>query len=165
MNRTVKTLGLITGLLISSFSVVSAAKIDAVLVDKSDSRLYLKSKGQVVKAYHVVFGANPKGHKQQEGDERTPEGLYFLDYKNSTSGYYKSIHISYPNKRDKQQAKLRGVNPGGAVMIHGQKNGWGWLWFLPQLFNWTNGCIALKDADMEEVWQAVKLGTPIQIQP
>lgn len=162
---TLKVLGLAVVLLILPFSAIYAAKIDAILVDKSDSKLYLKSKGQIVKAYHVAFGANPKGHKQQEGDERTPEGLYFLDYKNAASGYYKSIHISYPNKRDKQQAKLRGVNPGGAVMIHGQKNGWGWLGFLTQLFNWTNGCIALKDADMEEVWQAVKVGTPIQIQP
>ncbi len=163
MNTTVKTLALLIGLLIVPYA--AGARIDAILVDKSEGRLYLKSKGQVVKAYHVVFGANPEGHKQQEGDERTPEGLYVLDYKNAASGYYKSIHISYPNKRDRQLAKWRGVNPGGAVMIHGQKNGWGWLGFLTQFFNWTNGCIALKDADMEEVWQAVKVGTPIQIQP
>lgn len=161
----IKVLGLAIVLLISPFSAIHAAKIDAVLVDKSDGQMYLKSKGQVVKAYHVVFGANPEGHKQQEGDERTPEGLYFLDYKNVGSGYYKSIHISYPNKRDKQQAKLRGIDPGGAVMIHGQKNGWGGLWFFTQLFNWTNGCIALKNADMEEIWQMVRVGTPIQIQP
>ena len=161
----IKVLGLIIVLLLSPFSSAQAAKIDAILVDKSDGKLYLKSKGQIVKDYRVVFGANPEGHKQQEGDERTPEGLYFLDYKNAGSGYYKSIHISYPNKQDKWQAKLRGVNPGGAVMIHGQKNGWGWMWFLTQLFNWTNGCIALKNADMEEVWQTVRVGTPIQIQP
>lgn len=161
----IRVLRLAIVLLISPFFSAQAAKVDALLVDKSENRLYLKSKGQIVKDYHVVFGENPEGHKQQEGDERTPEGLYFLDYKNAGSGYYKSIHISYPNRQDRWQAKLRGVNPGGAVMIHGQKNDWGWLWFLTQLFNWTNGCIALKNSDMEEVWQAVRVGTPIQIQP
>lgn len=155
------------GLILSVFPIcaISAVTIDAVLVDKSDKVLYLKNKGRIVKQYHVVFGANPNGHKQQEGDERTPEGRYLLDYKNAHSGYYKSIHISYPNRLDKKRAKLRGVNPGGAVMIHGQKNGWGWLSFLSRFFNWTNGCIALADRDMEEVWQAVKIGTPIEIRP
>ena len=115
--------------------------------------------------YHVVFGANPKGHKQKEGDERTPEGQYILDYKIEDSAFYKSIHISYPNKEDKRRAKELGVNPGGLVMIHGQKNGFGWLSFIIQRFNWTDGCIAVSNGAMDEIWQAVDVGTPIEIKP
>ena len=81
--------------------------------------------GKEFKKYNVAFGANPKGHKLQEGDERTPEGKYILDYKKTDSAFYKSIHISYPNEQDRKKAKEKGVNPGGAIMIHGQKNGLG----------------------------------------
>lgn len=121
--------------------------------------------GQVLKSYHVVFGANPHGHKEQEGDQRTPEGRYTLDYKKSDSAYYKAIRISYPNREDTASARKRGVSPGGQIMIHGQKNGRSWLAPFAQLFNWTDGCIAVTDAEMEEIWQAVKVGTPIEILP
>ena len=113
----------------------------------------------------TTFGANPKGHKLQQGDERTPEGQYLLDYKNANSLYYKSIHISYPNERDRQEARRLGVDPGGDIMIHGQKNGYEGLSFLAQWFNWTNGCIALTNKDMDSVWEAVPPGTPIEIRP
>jgi murein L,D-transpeptidase YafK len=113
----------------------------------------------------VVFGSNPKGHKQQQGDERTPEGEYVLDYKNTNSSYYKSIHISYPNDQDRENAKKLGVSPGGDIMIHGQPNRWGKFSLVTQLFNWTNGCIALSNSDMDAVWNAVDPGTPIQIRP
>ncbi len=121
--------------------------------------------GIVLKKYHVAFGANPKGHKQQEGDERTPEGKYVLDYKKKNSSFYKAIHISYPNDEDKRQAKEKGVSPGGQIMIHGQKNGIGWLSFITQRFNWTDGCIAVSNDDMDQIWNAVDVGTPIEIKP
>ncbi|MCD6388773.1 MAG: L,D-transpeptidase family protein [Desulfobulbaceae bacterium] len=157
---------LISLLLLSLPSLVfSGKKADAVLVDKSDAKLYLMQQGQSYAAYPVTFGANPKGHKQQQGDERTPEGSYLLDYKNANSAYYKSIHISYPNAQDSANARKRGVNPGGAIMIHGQTNGWEWAAPLAQLFNWTNGCIALQNHHMDIVWEAVDPGTPIKIQP
>jgi murein L,D-transpeptidase YafK len=138
---------------------------DLVLVKKSEARLYLLKSGKVFRKYPVVFGAHPKGHKLQKGDERTPEGRYFLDYKNAHSRFYKSIHISYPNKSDRERARKAHVNPGGAIMIHGQKNGWGWASFIAQHFNWTDGCIAVSNKDMDEIWDAVKGGTPIEIKP
>jgi murein L,D-transpeptidase YafK len=140
-------------------------KADMVLVIKSDSKLYLKKNGKVFKEYHVAFGANPEGHKKQEGDERTPEGRYFLDYKKSDSAFYKSIHISYPNEADKKRAKEAGVNPGGFIMIHGQKNSLGWLSWISQRFNWTDGCIAVSNSAMDEIWNSVNVGTPIEIKP
>jgi murein L,D-transpeptidase YafK len=141
------------------------AKADSVVVVKSEAKLYLMKDGEVLKQFRVAFGANPNGHKQQQGDERTPEGTYFLDYKNANSSYYKSIHISYPNSEDKKRARKRKVDPGGSIMIHGQKNGYGWLWFVTQFFNWTDGCIAVSNKAMDEIWRAVDVGTPIEIKP
>lgn len=140
-------------------------KADFVLVNKSQSRLYLMKKGKIIKDFHVVFGENPHGHKQQEGDKRTPEGRYTLDFKKSDSAYYRAIRISYPNKKDIQRARERGQKPGGDIMIHGQKNGRGWLAPFSRFFNWTDGCIAVTDAEIEEIWSAVDVGTPIEIQP
>ncbi len=140
-------------------------KADLVLVKKSESRLYLMNGKKVIKDFHVVFGENPHGHKQQEGDKRTPEGRYMLDLKKSDSAYYKAIRISYPNKQDTQRAKERGQKPGGQIMIHGQKNGRGWLAPFSRFFNWTDGCIAVTDAEIEEIWSAVDVGTPIEIHP
>jgi murein L,D-transpeptidase YafK len=146
-------------------SLACAEKADRVIVSKAESRLYLERAGQRFASFKVAFGANPHGHKQREGDERTPEGKYILDAKNSNSGYYKALHVSYPNAQDRAAAKARGVRPGGQIMVHGQKNGFGWLAPVAQLFNWTNGCIALSNADMERVWNAVDVGTPVEIDP
>ncbi len=121
--------------------------------------------GLVIKEYHVAFGANPKGHKQQEGDEKTPEGRYILDYKKSDSSFYRAIHISYPNEQDIKNAKTLGVSPGGQIMIHGQKNKPGFFAFITQKFNWTNGCIAVKNFEMDEIWNSVNIGIPIEIKP
>lgn len=159
----------IVAIIIFTFFIPSFAsaieKADMVLVVKSESMLYLIKNEDVMKAYHVAFGATPKGHKQQEGDERTPEGKYMLDFKKADSAFYKAIHISYPNEDDKKRAKLAGVNPGGSIMIHGQKNGLGWIGWLTQRFNWTNGCIAVSNHAMDEIWNAVDVGTPIEIRP
>lgn len=144
---------------------IGSDKADMVLIVKSESRLFLKKNGKVLKIYHVALGGNPIGHKQQEGDERTPEGKYMLDFKKEDSRFYKSIHISYPNEFDKKRAQKRGVSPGGQIMIHGQKNGFGWLSWITQLFNWTDGCIAVSNSAMDEIWEAVDVGTPIEIRP
>ena len=140
------------------------AEVDLVKVDKSENRMYLLDGENVLKEYHVAFGANPKGHKQKEGDERTPEGTYTLDYKKEDSAFYRAMHISYPNEADKENAKKRGESPGGFIMVHGQKNGLGWLTPILQSFNWTNGCIALTNAEMDEFMELVVVGTPIQIE-
>ena len=152
-------------ILLFSGSAYSDQTADSVRVVKSESRLYLMREGKELASFKAVFGSNPEGHKQQQGDERTPEGRYVLDYKNPNSKYYKSIHISYPNAQDRQNARKRGVNPGGDIMIHGQSNGYGGFSTIVQLFNWTNGCIALSNPDMDVVWGAVKPGTPIEIRP
>ncbi len=138
---------------------------DLVVVNKAEGRLYLVKKGKVFREYHVVLGAQPKGHKLRQGDERTPEGRYILDYKNAHSDFYKAIHISYPNTSDKKRARKAQFNPGGDIMIHGQKNGYGWASFIAQYFNWTDGCIAVTNKNMDEIWAAVKAGTPIEILP
>jgi murein L,D-transpeptidase YafK len=143
----------------------SGQKADAVLVIKSESRLYLINKGKRFASFSVTFGTEPTGHKQKQGDGRTPEGHYRLDYKNPNSDYYKSIHISYPNTEDIKNARRLGVDPGGDIMIHGQANGWGWAAPFTQFFSWTNGCIALSNRDMDQVWEAVDPGTPIEIRP
>ncbi len=143
----------------------ASSKVDYVLVNKSEKKMYLFYEGEQVKKYNVVFGGNPIGHKQQEGDQRTPEGKYILDYKKSDSAFYKSIHISYPNEDDKKRAQAKGVDPGNLIMIHGQKNGQGSLSWWSQQFNWTDGCIAVTDAEMDEIWELVQAGTPIEILP
>lgn len=140
------------------------AGVDLVKIDKSEQKMYLLDGEKIIKEYDVAFGANPKGHKQQEGDEKTPEGIYTLDYKKEDSTFYRAMHISYPNEADKENAKKKGVSPGGFIMVHGQRN---WLsWFAPitQQWNWTNGCIALTNSEMDEFMELVNVGTQIQIE-
>ena len=163
-------MNLIIVLLLYCISCVSFADsnlpiADKVLVNKTERKMYLLKAGKKIRQYNIALGDAPSGHKQQQGDGRTPEGRYTLGYKNSNSKFYKSIHISYPNATDRKNAKKRGVDPGGDIMIHGQRNRWGWLSPIAQLFNWTNGCIALSDRDMDAVWKAVNVGTPIEIRP
>lgn len=152
-------------LLLASSSFASEKAIDYVLVKKTKRTLQLLSQGKVIKEYTIALGANPVGHKQQEGDERTPEGKYILDYKKENSSFFRAIHISYPNEKDKERAKAANIDPGGLIMIHGQKNGFGWLAWASQWFNWTDGCIAVTNSEMKEIWALVTVGTPIEIQP
>lgn len=138
---------------------------DKVLVEKSKNKMTLFRKGKEIAHYHVVFGGNPTGHKQQEGDERTPEGKYVLDFKKPNSAYYKAIHISYPNAQDIARAKAKGKSAGGDIMIHGQKNGFEALQAQTQKYNWTIGCIALTNEDMDLFWNKIKTPTAIEIIP
>lgn len=155
----------ITILLVILFlPVLLFAEVDLVKIKKSKNKMFLLENGNIVKEYHVAFGANPKGHKQQEGDERTPEGRYKLDYKKENSSFYRAMHINYPNLQDKENAKKLGVSPGGFIMVHGQRNWFGWLALITQRFNWTNGCIALTNSEMDEFMELVKVGTEIQIE-
>jgi murein L,D-transpeptidase YafK len=158
----IRHLFLFAALTLLSFAAL-AETVDSVLVDKSDEKLYLLKDSSVIAEYSVAFGANPEGHKQQEGDERTPEGHYTLDFKKADSSFYRAIRISYPNDADKQSAAQRGVDPGGAIMIHGQRNWLGWLSFITQRFNWTDGCIAVTNSEMDEIWRMVAVPTPIEI--
>ncbi|WP_010323823.1 L,D-transpeptidase family protein [Marinobacterium stanieri] len=147
-----------------SLSVSPAfASADRVLVDKSDRKMTLYNQGHVVAYFEVSLGGAPQGHKTQEGDQKTPEGAYVLDYKNENSSFYRSLHVSYPNAVDRAQAEKRGVSPGGMIMVHGQRNGFGWLSSIMQNFDWTDGCIAITNDEMDEFMELVEPGTPIEI--
>lgn len=121
--------------------------------------MLLLSGDSVLRSYRVALGPNPVGHKQQEGDGRTPEGRYRIDWRNPKSRYHLSLHISYPNESDQRCAEEAGVSPGGDIMIHGQKDG------HPCEGDWTQGCIAIRNVEMDEVWRLVPDGTAIEIYP
>lgn len=140
-------------------------KAEMVLVKKSEGKLFLISNGKPFREFRIALGPKPRGPKQIYGDERTPEGEYTLDRKNSASAFYKSIRISYPNEFDRERAEKMGADPGGSIMIHGQPKQKKWPEELAQTFNWTNGCIAVTDGQMDEIWDSVEVGTPIRIQP
>jgi murein L,D-transpeptidase YafK len=154
----------ICALMITAFPAFAAERVDLVRVDKSERRLDLIGDGKVVRSYGIALGGDPIGHKHQEGDQRTPEGNYVLDWRNPNSIAHKSLHISYPNADDLAVAKARNVDAGGMIMIHGQPNGFGWWGWLLQLVDWTDGCIAVTDSDMDEIWALVADGTPIEIE-
>ena len=138
---------------------------DLVIIEKDARLLHLMLDGTPFRTFKIALGMVPVGDKKQEGDFKTPEGRYILDRRNPDSDYFLSIHISYPNKRDREYARRRGMDPGGDIMIHGQPNGYGWAAPVLQLFSWTDGCIALSDSNMDAIWEAVDPGTPIEIQP
>ena len=150
-----------------SVSAMDLPKADRVLVKKAERKLVLLKDGEIFRNYDIALGDSPTGHKQFEGDERTPEGNYTLDWRNSNSKFYRSIHISYPNSQDQQFAKNKGKSPGGMIMIHGQPNKSKdpvSAWILDQM-DWTDGCIAVKNDEMDEIWAAIDNGTPIEIHP
>lgn len=138
---------------------------DRVVVTKSERRLYLYKGEEVLRSYEIALGKNPVGHKLRRGDKRTPEGRYTLDRRNPQSRFYRSIHVSYPNQRDRRRAEARGVNPGGDIMIHGVPNRYrdGQEFFIG--WDWTEGCIAVTNDDMKEIWALVSDNTPIEIYP
>ena len=123
----------------------------------------LLRQGKPLKVYRSALGSTPIGHKVREGDGRTPEGSYRIDFRKHNSSFHRALHVSYPNARDIQVATSKGVNPGGAIMIHGARNGFGCLGSLHHLVDWTAGCIAMTNWEIEELWRAVPDGTPIKI--
>ncbi len=141
------------------------ARADRVRVDKRDRTLTLLRGGQPLKTYTVSLGGAPAGHKRREGDERTPEGRYLLDYRNPNSANHRALHVSYPDSSDVARARAAGVPPGGMIMVHGIVNGLGWMGRLHRLVDWTDGCIAVTNREMDEIWRAVPDGTPIDIRP
>jgi murein L,D-transpeptidase YafK len=143
----------------------NALRADRVLVLKQERTLRLMSAGKVIKTYKIALGENPLGPKTRQGDHKTPEGTYILDSRNLHSQFYKSIHISYPNAQDRAAARKQGVSPGGDVFIHGLPNGYGWIGKEHRMKDWTDGCIAVTDQEMDEIWRAVPNGTPIEIRP
>lgn len=140
-------------------------QIDKLVVLKSRRQLLAYSNGQIIKTYRISLGRRPDGDKQFEGDKKTPEGIYFINDKNPNSGYHKNLGISYPNKDDIENAKRLGKSAGGDVKIHGLRNKTGIIGKFHRWFNWTLGCIAVTDEEIDELYSAVKIGTSIEIKP
>ena len=143
----------------------SIVKADKVVVIKGERSLLLLKNGEVLKSYKVALGKNPIGPKMRRGDERTPEGTYYLDRRNPNSRFHRSLHISYPNTQDIENAREHGVSPGSNIMIHGLPNGYGFLGDWHRSKDWTKGCIAVTDSEIDEIWTLVSDGTPIEIRP
>lgn len=140
-------------------------RADRVVVSKSDRTLSLYSGDALLRTYQISLGRNPLGTKTQQGDGRTPEGLYFIDYHKADSSFHRALHVSYPSASDLDGAKARSIDPGGLIMVHGIRNGLGWLGRAHRLVDWTDGCIAVTDSEIEEIYRAVSDGTPIEIRP
>lgn len=143
--------------------------IQNIHVYKSARVVRLIHQGEIVREYPMRLGFDPIGHKQQEGDGKTPEGRYSIDWRNPNSAFYKSLHISYPNTQDRSAAVRRGVSPGGEIMIHGSTTSTvakqpGMMQYLPQS-DWTLGCISVRNVDIDEIWKLVKNNTQIEIYP
>lgn len=144
---------------------IAREPVDLVIIYKNERLLELKSQGHVVRSFDIALGAQPVGHKLLEGDSRTPEGVYTLDWRNAHSQFHRSMHISYPREDDQAAARRRGVSPGGLVMIHGLPNGRGADDMNHPSNDWTNGCIAVTNDEMDEIWSLVEDGTTIIIYP
>jgi len=161
---------LISGILVLAvglygFAEDSSIRADRIVVYKHERKLVLMSQGKELKSYHVALGGEPDGPKTRQGDHRTPEGSYVLDSRNPNSQFYKAFHISYPNAHDVAAAKKLGVSPGGDIMLHGLPKQYAWLGKAHALHDWTDGCIAVTDEEMDELWKLVRVGTPIDIKP
>ena len=151
-------------MVLTSAAHADSPSVDRIVVYKHQRRMVLLAHGRPLKSYRVALGLDPIGAKHREGDHRTPEGTYVLDWRNDQSKYYKSLHISYPSPEDLKRAEHAGVRPGGAIMLHGTP---------PEFaapkgqkpYDWTEGCIAVTNPEMDEILKLVAVGTPIEIRP
>jgi murein L,D-transpeptidase YafK len=150
---------------LSSFCDDPVAAVDRIVVYKHERKLVLQFRGKELKSYRVALGGEPVGPKTRQGDHRTPEGSYVLDSRNPNSRFHKAFHISYPSAKDITAAKKLGVAPGGDIMLHGLPKEYAWVGKTHTLHDWTDGCIAITNEEMDEVWKIVRVGTPIDIKP
>jgi murein L,D-transpeptidase YafK len=158
----------LTGFAIIALLVTPAAYarfVDRVVIEKSSRTMMLLAGNEVYRTYFVALGGDPEGHKVREGDQRTPEGVYSIIARNPRSQFYKGLLISYPNAADLARAQALGVDPGGQIMIHGLRNGLEWMGERHRRQDWTEGCIAVTNYEIEEIWQLVDIGTPVEIRP
>ncbi len=144
---------------------IRKGQVSKVLIEKRERRLTLIAKDSALKSYRIALGGNPNGPKERQGDDKTPEGTYIIDSRNTDSAYHLSLHISYPSEKDLRRARELGVSPGGDIMIHGLKNGFSWIGDSHALVDWTKGCIAVTDEEIEEIADLVPNGTIVEIRP
>jgi murein L,D-transpeptidase YafK len=147
--------------------ILSAESIqaDRIVIVKSKRILLLFKEGEILRAYVIALGQQPDGHKTAAGDKKTPEGTYRIDSRNARSKFHKSLHISYPNRRDVRTARKLGIAPGGGIMIHGLTEDMKEIAELHRFMDWTDGCIAVTNEEIDEIWELVPVGTPIEIKP
>lgn len=166
-----KLLGAVIALFAMSGAAADAALktgpglADYVLVEKSARKMHLLRDGEILRTFDISLGLSPDGAKRMEGDFRTPEGLYYLELKNPNSDFFLSIKISYPSSDDRQQARRLGVDPGGQIMIHGNPNEPRYPISYYRGRDWTDGCIAVSNSDMVDIWLMTEKSTPIEIRP
>jgi murein L,D-transpeptidase YafK len=141
------------------------ALIDSIVVEKKARKLILFRDGKPARTYLVALGGNPLGDKLRAGDRRTPEGLFYIDARQPNSKYHLALHISYPDAAHRARSQAIGAEPGGDIMIHGLPNGLGKAGATHRLNDWTNGCVALTDEEIEQIWSVVPIGTPVEIKP
>lgn len=146
-------------------SLPKHAVIDKLIVEKSERKMTAFSGNIAIKQYRIALSKQPKGHKEFEGDMKTPEGVYTIFDKNPNSSYYKNLGVSYPNEEDRAYAASIQKKPGGDIKIHGLRNGRGYIGRFHRWVDWTYGCIAVTNAEMEELYHAVKIGATIEIYP
>jgi murein L,D-transpeptidase YafK len=143
----------------------TASSADRIIVYKAKRTMLLMRQGRELRSYRIALGRTPVGPKQQQGDGKTPEGTYQISGRNPGSSFHKSLRISYPNAADRARARREGVDPGGDIMIHGLPNGRGALGTAHLLSDWTEGCIAVTNEEIEEIWRIVPNGIPVEIHP
>jgi len=165
-NKTFKLFAPLLLLLLSSAPQAGDFPVaDKVVIEKTARQLHLLQKGRIFRTFKIALGMMPVGDKKMEGDLKTPEGSYLLDARNPNSEFFLSIHVSYPNPVDRREAAAEGVDPGGAIMIHGQPNRPSRSEAYYRTQDWTNGCIAVSNSDMIDIWLMTGENTPIEIKP
>ena len=152
-------------LALSTLKLSALPHADRIIIHKKERTMELMRAGQAIKTYKIALGGEPVGPKMRQGDHRTPEGVYVIDRRNAQSQFHRSLHISYPSASDRERARKVGVSPGGDIFIHGLPNGYGFIGSAHRVRDWTDGCIAVTDQEIEEVWTLVDNGTLVEIRP
>lgn len=159
------SLPLLLVLVLAPAWAANPGQADRIVVYKAQRKMELLRDGKVIKTYKVALGSNPVGPKTRQGDHRTPEGVYRIDSKNAHSRFHLALHVSYPDAKDRERARKLGASPGGDIMIHGLPDRYAYLGLLQSKYDWTDGCIAVSNSEIEEIWKLVPVGTPVEIRP
>ena len=149
----------------SAFNFAQTTTADRIIIEKSARTMKLMRRGEILKTYKVALSRVPVGAKERTGDHKVPEGEYIVDSKNQQSRFHLALHISYPNAKDRERAHKLGVAPGGNIEIHGLNNTYSWVGGLQRQVDWTDGCIAVTNPEIEEIFPRVPVGTPVEIRP
>ncbi len=160
-----RTLGRLLVFVFLASAAFAQTSVDRIVVLKRKHRMLLMYGDKVVRSYAIALGRGGLAPKRRQGDGRTPEGIYRIDYRNPASKFHLALHISYPELGDRKRARGLGVNPGGDIMIHGLPPGYSWVGDNHRIADWTDGCIAVTDPQIEEIWKMVANGTPVEIRP